>query len=86
MGSKGHVIRYTVLNIRKVSVNGITIDTTGGDDYLVTGRAAGLSAIVTPADATEKGVIWSSDPEDVASVYSAPHPPRRQLSCRLVTS
>ena len=57
-----------ILNVKEVPVTGIAIDTIGGDDYLVAGKMARLTATVTPADATEKGVIWSSSDPDTASV------------------
>ncbi|MCR5405662.1 MAG: Ig-like domain-containing protein, partial [Lachnospiraceae bacterium] len=65
---KGTVSDNIILKVEKVPVKGITISTTGGDDYLVAGRTAKLTATVTPADATEQGVIWSSSDQETASV------------------
>lgn len=50
----------------KVAVTGVSLDKTSLS--LEAGNAAELSATITPADATNKAVTWSSSSESVATV------------------
>ena len=49
-----------------VAVSGITLDQTSAE--IVKGESLILTASIQPEDATQKGVTWTSDNEDVATV------------------
>ena len=64
-GGKSATCTVTVKN-KVVNVTGITLDPTSVT--LTAGETASLTATVSPADATDKTVTWSSSKESVATV------------------
>ncbi|MCI6990814.1 MAG: S-layer homology domain-containing protein [Clostridiales bacterium] len=64
--SAGSDSKELSLTVKSVSVTGVTLDQT--ELSLYTGQSATLTATVTPNDATNPNVTWSSDRSDVATV------------------
>lgn len=62
----GFIILVTSCSKDPVAVTDITLDKTTGT--IQVGATSALTAFVTPADADNKNVIWSSDDEAVATV------------------
>lgn len=68
--SESHTTPCTTCGQGVVAVTGITLNKTTAD-MTVGGATLTLTATVTPENATEKGVTWSSDDSAVASVTAA---------------
>lgn len=66
VGGNGHINEKTGSGQISVSVAGVSLDKT--EIVLVEGSNQTLTATVEPANATNKGVTWSSDHEAVATV------------------
>ena len=64
----GKTAKCTVTVTAKVAVTGVSLDET--TLTLAEGKSAKLTAKVTPADATNKSVTWSSSDEAIATVDS----------------
>lgn len=60
----GEILTITIRTYQ--SVTGVKLDKS--DVSIKVGETASLTATVTPEDATEQGVIWSSDDENIATV------------------
>jgi len=65
----GKTASFTLV-INKISVTAISINTAGGDDYLVVGKTVDLSGFISfaPENATETGVTWTTSDPEVATV------------------
>ena len=71
--SRTHYGRYLGFSVRPVSDEGVRVSVTGvslnnNSLNLVSGETASLTATVTPSNATQPNVIWSSSDNSVATV------------------